>query len=241
MNVRTFLPVITLCFLVSGAAAQNALPDSLLHTQAKDQVVREFNETIGEQSEIYNGPRYYLLPQAVKGSPYFLGSVTFEPASIQYNGTWYTNVPMLYDAYADLMVSTSRNIIYSFRSEKLTDVNLAGHHFISMDASKSLNLSPGYYDELYGGRSEVVVKRSRTVVKRAGSQSLETLYENKDEIYIKKGGSYLSVSSKHSVLNVFKDKAKQLKEYLSAAHISYRKDKEGSIAKLAAYYDKISQ
>jgi hypothetical protein len=139
------------------------------------------------------------------------------------------------------MASSERDVLYTFRSEKLSDVYLSGHHFIFMGTSTSLNLSPGYYDLLYNGASEVVVKRSRSVVKRASSQSVETLYEDVDVIYIKSGGSYLPVKNKHSVLKVLKNKTELLKQYLSANKISFRKNKEGSIVKLAAYYDKISQ
>ena len=241
MNVKTFPLIVTFCLLVYGAIAQNALPDSLVHSKVQGQVISEFNQVIGEQSEYYNGRRYYLLPQAFKGSPYFLESVSFEPAAINYNNIWYRNVPILYDAYADLMISSLGNILYSFRREKLSDIYLAGHHFVFLDSLKSLNLTPGYYDQLYSGPSEVLVKRSRTVVKRTNGQSIETLYEDKDAIYIKRGGVFLPVSSKHSVLQVFKDKVAQLKEYLSSNKIPYRKDRENSIAKLAAYYDKISR
>lgn len=241
MPVKNFLLIIALGLFISKAIAQNSLPDSLVHTNAEGQVISEFNQVIGEQSEFYNGRRYYLLPQAFKGSPYFLESVSFEPAVINYNNIWYKNVPILYDAYADLMVSSSGNVFYSFRKEELRDILLAGHHFVFLDSLKSLNLSPGYYDQLYNGSSQVLVRRSRAVVKRTNGQSIETLYENIDAIYVKRGGAYLPVSSKHSVLKVFKDKAAQLKEYLSSNKIPYRKDKENSIAKLAAYYDKISR
>ncbi|MBS1533426.1 MAG: hypothetical protein JSU01_24215 [Bacteroidetes bacterium] len=237
MNVRTFLPVITLCFFALSAAAQQALPDSSAYAQA----VNGYNQALGEQAEFLNGPRYYILPAAVKGSPYFLGSPAFQPAVIRYNGTPYSNVPVLYDALNDAMVSSVRDVLYTFRTDKLTDVYLSGHHFIFLEAAKSLNLSPGYYDQLYGGSSEVVVKRSRSVVHRSGSQGEETLYDDRDDIYIKKGNTFISVSSKGSVLKVFKDKADQLKQYLSVNKINYRKEKEGAVAKLAAYYDNLSR
>ncbi|HWD89307.1 MAG TPA: hypothetical protein VG367_14340 [Mucilaginibacter sp.] len=240
MNVRTFLPTLTLCFFALSAAAQSALPDSSAHYGAEDQVISRYNQVIGDQAEIYNGPRYYLLPRALRGSPYFLETPTFQPAVIRYNGTSYSNVPVLYDAFADVMASYVRDVLYTFRTDRLTDVYLAGHHFVYMDASKSLNLTPGYYDQLYGGSSEVVVKRSRGVVNRAGSQGVETFYENHDDIYIRKGKAFVPVNSKGSVLKVFKDKADRLKQYLSGNKIAYRKDKEGSIEKLAAYYDKLS-
>jgi hypothetical protein len=85
-----------------------------------------------------------------------------------------------------------------------------------------------------------LVKRIRTVQNNVTSQSVEVLYENRDVIYLKKGDNYIKVYSKSSVLDVFKDKSKQLKQFLKDNHIAYKDDVEGSIVKLATYYDQIA-
>ena len=239
MNLKTFLPIITLSLFVVRAIAQNA-PDTPFYSKAEMHVIDVYNKTIGDQSEVYNGPQYNPPPKAYRGSPYFLDSASVQPANIRYNGTEYKGVPILYDAYDDLMISVSHSVLYSVRSEKLSDVFIAGHHFVYLPESKDFKLATGYYDQLYDGLSEVLVKRKRGVVKRVDQQSVQVIYEVDDVIYIKKGSDYLPVNSKQSVLSVFKSKAKQLKDYMSANKLSFRKDKEHSIAQLAAYYDQIS-
>lgn len=239
MTLKTFLPIITLSLFVIRAIAQNA-QDTLFSTRAEMQVVDIYNKTIGDQSEIYNGPQYNPPPKAYRGSPYFLDSASLQPANIRYNGTWYKEVPILYDVFNDLMVSVSHGILYSVRSEKLSDILIAGHHFIYLPESKDWKLTTGYYDQLYEGPSEVLVKRKRGVVNTVDQQSIQVIYEVDDEIYIKKGSDYLPVNNKQSVLSVFKNKSKDLKDYMSANKISFRKDKEHSIARLAAYYDQIN-
>lgn len=236
MTLKTLLPIITLSLFAVRSIAQNA-PDTLLNTKAETQVVDVYNKTIGDQSEFYNGPQFNPPPKAYRGSPYFLDSASLQPANIRYNGTHYRDVPILYDAYDDLMVSQSHSVLYSVRSEKLSDVFLAGHHFIYLTGSK---LTTGYYDQLYDGTSEVLVKRGRGVVKRVEQQAVQVIYEVDDMIYIKKGADYLPVNSKQSVLSVFKNKSKELKEYISVNKISFRKDREHSIAQLASFYDQIN-
>ncbi|HVV54334.1 MAG TPA: hypothetical protein VHC47_03360, partial [Mucilaginibacter sp.] len=76
---------------------------------------------------------------------------------------------------------------------------------------------------------------------RLTSQTVEVIYENADAIFIRKGNALQQVNSKGSVLKLFKDKTRQLKQYLSANKIKYRKDREGAIVKLAAYYDQITR
>lgn len=240
MTLKTFLPIVTLGLFAIQAIAQNA-PDTAYTARTEMQVVDVYNKTIGDQSECYNGPQFNSPPKAYSGSPYFLDSASLQPANIRYNGTQYKEVPILYDAYDDWMVSVSHSVLYSVRNEKLSDVFLAGHHFIYLTESKDIKLATGYYDQLYDGLSEVLVKRKRGVIKRVDQQSVQVIYEVDDVIYIKKGLDYLPVSSKQSVLSVFKNRAKQLKEYMSANNISFRKDKEHSIAQMAAYYDQINR
>jgi len=236
MNVRSFLPIIAISLFVIRAAAQAPSVDTLAHTETA-KVIDAYNKTVGDQSAFYNGQEYYPPAQAVKGSPFFLGAMSMQPSLICYDHTWYKDVPVFYDLLNDQMVSAARNVLYSVRTGRLSDVVLAGHHFIYLNAQDSGGLDPGYYDQLYGGKSAVLVKRTCTVVTRAGDRATEVTYEDKNVIYIKKGNQYVSVGSKGSVLNVFKDKAKQLKQDLAANKISYGKDREGSIIKLATWYD----
>ncbi|MBL4679070.1 MAG: hypothetical protein JKY70_23190 [Mucilaginibacter sp.] len=163
--------------------------------------------------------------------------MTLRLSQIRYDGVWYNDVPVFYDLLNNLMVSSADGILYGIRSDKLTDVLLSNHHFIYVDAHKYGNLNPGYYDQLYNGKSEVLVKRACRALKLAGEVTVEVYYENKDFIYIKKGGQYMPVTGKGSLLNILSDKSEQLKQYLSANRMNFSKDKENTIVRLAAYYD----
>lgn len=235
MNVKAFLPIITVILFSIRAAAQTSGVDTVARTDSS-KTIDLYNKTIGEQSAFYNGQEYAPPAQGVKGSPFFLGTMATQSSQIRYNGFWYKDVPVFYDRLNDMMVSIDRGLLYSVRPGNLSEVIMAGHHFIYVDAPSGA-LDQGYYDRLYDGNSEVLVKRVTTSLSHAGDRTVEIYYDNRDVIYIKKGNQYIQVSSKGSVLEVFKDKAKQLKQYLSANKIDYGKDKEGSIVKLAAYYD----
>jgi len=241
MPVKTFLLIIALGLLISKAIAQNALPDSTAYSEAAKQVIVHYNLVVDDQSEFYNGVEYHLYPPAHSGSAYFQGKQVLSPSIICYNGIWYRNVPVLYERYADVMVSGLRDSLYILRPDKTSDIYLSGHHFIYLDNLTGKNLVAGFYDQLYAGKSEVLVKRNTTVQNTITQQTVEVNYENSEVIYIRKGGAYVQVSSKGSVLEVFKDKSKELKQYLSGSKISYKKDKEQSIVKLAGYYDQLTK
>ena len=240
MFVKSFCLVIVAGLFVCKSNAQNASYDSLRYSAAAAQAIAHYNAVIDGQSEIYNGVQYHLYPPAYKGSAYFLDKATCIPAIVCYNGTWYKNVPILYDMYTDEMVSELSDSLYTLRADRISDIYLSGHHFVYLRSAESQNLTPGYYDQLYDGNSAVLVKRARAVQNRVTQQTVEVMYENQDAIYIKKGGKYIPVNSKGSVLDIFKDKTKQLKQYLSDNRIAYKKDKEAAIVKLAGYYDQIT-
>jgi len=241
MRVKpAWLILFALFGVIQSVCAQSLLPDNAF-SGAAGHVADLYNARIADQSEIYNGSEYKLYPQAYKGSPYFEERNHCTPSVIRYNNTWYKDVPILYDLYNDVMVAAMRDSLYQLRADKLTDVYLLNHHFINLAGALAANLTPGYYDQLYNARSQVVVKRSRTVQNNVTQQGVEVIYEVKDIIYIKKGNTYYSVSSKGSVLDVFNDKKKLLKQYLSDNKIRYNDDKEGAIVKLTHYYDQLTR
>jgi hypothetical protein len=136
------------------------------------------------------------------------------------------------------MVSISGNNLYAMRSEKVSDVYLLDHHFIYKNSDPSNNLSGGFYDLLYSGKSAVLVKRTKKIDE---SNTTKIIYEDITDIYIKKGSKYFPVSSKGSVMDVFKDKNRELNQYLKDNKIKFNKDREGTIARLAGYYDQINK
>ena len=58
--------------------------------------------------------------------------------------------------------------------------------------------------------------------------------------YIKMGEKYIEVNSKGKLLDVLKDKKKELKKYISSANLDFGDAKEQAILKTVAYYDQIS-
>jgi hypothetical protein len=243
MRVKTFVLVFILFRLgTSNSLAQNRSPDSLLYSSTANQVIDYFNRTIADQSEIYNGPGYELYPSANKGSFYFKDKNYTTLSLIRYNGTWYKNVPVLYDTYHDVMVAALRDSLFILNSDKLSDVYLLSHHFIYLNAENRDNLTPGFYDLLYDGRSQVLVKRIKIIDDHiVTAQTAEIVYEDKSEVYLKKGNRYYLVDSKRSFKDIFADKKKEINQYLKDNKIDYKNDKEGAAAKLAGYYDLISK
>ena len=222
---------------ISGVYAQNAAPDTLLYSKTATQVIDYFNQSVANQSELYNGAQYDLYPPANKGTFYFQDKNYCIPGLICYSGTWYKNIPVLYDVYNDVMISVLGSNLYVLRTGKVSDIYLLDHHFIYLTDSQGI-LAPGYYDQLYQGRSRVLVRRTKLIDE---SKSTEVVYEDRTAIYVKKSDKYYEVTGIGALMDIFKDKKKELNQYLKDNKIKYSRDKEGAVARLAGYYDVISK
>jgi hypothetical protein len=239
MRAKPFgLMLVALGFAFSKSNAQNLPPDSLSYSYAANRVVDYYNTAIADHSEIYNGNEYDLYPQAKKGSFYFQDIKYTTRSLIRYNGTWYQDIPVIYDIYNDFMVAAQRENLFVLLPGKVSDVYLLNHHFIYKNAKNPDNLSPGFYDLVYNGKSQVLIKRTKiTVENTVGSQTTEITYLDGADVYIKKANRFYLVNSRNAFLDVFKEKKKDLNHYLKENNINYKDDKEGAVTRLANYFD----
>lgn len=241
-----FCVLITLFF--SRSFGQVADSDTAYLNSAKNRVTINFNTAIGEQSRLYSGREYFSYDPTVKGNAYYPSTVTtWLNGEVNYDGIVYKNIPLMYDTYKDEVVSLLYNKFskFAFLSERVHDFTLFNHHFVRIVADTLKNdksgISTGFYDQLYASdKTEVLVKRMKDMQTNTSSFGVETYFTEKHEYYVRRGKVYYSVGSQGSFLKLFKDKKSDLRQYMREYKIKFRKDPEYAMAKLAGYYDFIT-
>jgi hypothetical protein len=220
--------------------------DSLQLRKITANVDVDFKKAIGSQSRLYNGPSYELITTNSYdiGNAYFKDTTALFNGSVIYDGIQYTNVPLLYDTYQDLLVSRMYNsaFLYSLLSELVVEFDLPDHHFIRISPGNASKLvTSGFYEELYRGKLVLLAKHTKAIQKGTrGYGVLQVTYYAKHNYYLKKGGQYVEVNSKGAFLDVLKDKKKELKKYLKDNNINFGDNPEQAMTVLANYYDKIT-
>jgi len=63
----------------------------------------------------------------------------------------------------------------------------------------------------------------------------------KQNYFVKKGNDYLPINKKRDLVDAYKDKKKEIREYISKNRLNKRGDKENMILKVSAYYDQITK
>jgi len=241
-----------ICFLAAIAAGkasgQSAQTDTGASQGALNNVIANFYLNIGQQSRLYSGREYQPYDPHIKGTAlYPLDAQSWAMGEVTYDGFVYKNVPLKYDIYKDIVVSLLYNHFssYALLSERVSAFAFSGHHFVRVNAGNLENdksgISTGFYDQLYGGKSEVLARRSKTVQNSTNQTlALETYFIEANDYYVRKGNAYYKVSGQGAFLNVFKDKKPELQKYMKDNGFKFRTDPEVAMARLAAYYDQIT-
>jgi hypothetical protein len=232
--------------IFSGKAlAQTPRPDSSSQQNALNNAITLFHASIAEQSPLYNGPEYNFYDPKIKGTAYFAEVNTFTSGSVYYDGLLFTGVPMLYDLYSDNVAVLLYNHFSKFYllKEKLKSFDFLGHHFVNINADTLGNgtvLKSGIYDELYNGKLQVLVKRSKSIQNTSGLVGVESYFSPAVDYYLRKNNVYYSIGGKSSMLNILKDRKKELQQYIKAAQINFRKEPEDAMVKIATFYDHLN-
>jgi hypothetical protein len=123
--------------------------------------------------------------------------------------------------------------------------DLNDHHFVYA-VSDTLNTgssaSTGFFEEVYGGNIQVLIKWSKSIQSTSTQTTLETFFSTSSKrTYIKKGNVFYSVGSESAVLKALKDKKKELQQYIKANKIKFKADPNKAMYMIAAQYDKLSR
>jgi hypothetical protein len=236
-----------LCIIISqNSLAQSSPVDSSSQQNALNNAVTLYYASLGDQSPLYNGPEYYFYDPLIKGNAYFLDINAFAKGAVYYDGITYSGAPMLYDLCSDKLVLLLYNHFskFSLIKDKVKSFDFLGHHFVNINADTIANnisdLKSGYYDELYNGKSEILVKRSKSIQTRTNTSNVESYFNPSKAYFIMKNKLYYGFTGKKSLLSILKDQRKALQQYIKANQIDFRAEQEEAMVKIASYYDHLT-
>jgi hypothetical protein len=245
MRNNIFLALIISFSFPGMASAQADLQDTSFQQASINSAIDLYYKNIGENAHIYNGGEYMMtsLYQREETKNLFFLSIFSQNGSVIYDGTLYQDVPLSYDLLHDELITNryKQNFKIRLNADKVDGFTLAGHEFIRLsdDSAHRIPDGTGYYEMKYRGKSAVIIKRRKKMEEKLTGIEAIVSYNPDDHFFILRNGFYVPVRTKKSVLNVFKDKKKELRKYLRKNKISFSPYPEFGIAKAAAYYDQI--
>ena len=235
-----------LCVVVSMRVSGQVAPsDSSSQQNALNNTVSLFYSSIGKESPLFNGTEYYFYDPTIKGNAYYADVNAFTPGAVNYDNIEFRNVPMLYDIYADQVVILLYNNFSKLTliKDKVSSFDFLNQHFVRIDTVTFLNnpaIKPGYYGELYNGHVQVLAKWSKNIQNSPITEAIESYFNAEKDFFIKKNNIYYSFSGQGALLDILKDKKKELQKYIKQNQIKYRRNPEEAMVKIASYYDHLT-
>jgi hypothetical protein len=239
------LLLLACCSYTCITIAQTTTADTSNYAIAVQNAIMAYHQYLSPQTGLYNGSEYVEYTYTItEGIPFFETS-HFNIGSVEYNSMLYQNVLILYDEVLGEVVikdAYGRGKII-LNTDKVTAFNLLNHHFVrlSPDSSGKSPIRSGFYDVLYQGNTGVYRRQVKKILETITiSEGLSRVIGVQDDYFIRKGTVFYPVNSKRAVLDITKDKKKEVQQFIRKNRLNIRTGKEIALIKIAAYYDKLT-
>jgi hypothetical protein len=249
MNKHIFLfpTVLFICVLICRISfAQTAAADSSSRQSALNNAINLYNTALGNQAPIFTGEEYNFYDPHIKGTAYFQDINGFTDGAVFYDGTLYKHILMMYDLNTDQVAVVLPNHIsrFSLIKERVKSFDFLNNHFININADSlhsNVITKSGYYNQLYNGKIEILGRYSKNIQTTTSSlNGLESYFTASNDYYLKRNGIYHKIGSQGSLLDVLKDKKKELKQAIKADKLRYKDNPEAAMVKIATWYDHLT-
>lgn len=228
--------------MIRIASAQYSPGETATSSLRNSYPVQLYYKAVGENAHIYNGYEYRTPDKTITGSRYFL-TEAMVPISVAYDEGYYQNIPALYDMVADLVVINrlDQNFLISLIPEKLPEFTIQNHHFIRVttDSLRGVELETGFYEQLYDGKSTVLVKHKKLIVDQMLYGVSTLSYGDVNIYYVRFQGKYVAVGSKSAVLSLFKSRKSEIKTFMRKNKLNLKSEFEKTLVAVSAYYDQL--
>ncbi len=241
----TLVFIILFTISVQNTTAQLSTADSLFYSKAVSHAINVYHQSLGDQTGLYNGIQYIGYPFAFKeGHPFFYSPESTN-GSITYDSVYYSNVMLLYDEIAEIIIMQDSAHRIQLHSSRVSGFTIANNTFIRLiKDSTAANLEKtGFYNLLYNGKTSLLkkeIKRIREEVLNV-TDGVQRFVDTKTYYYIKKDEKYFTLNRKKDVFRIFKEHKKDIQQFVKTNNLSYKHDKDNLLIKVSAYYDQLTK
>lgn len=245
-GIARMLLIVIISIHTATVKAQLSADDSVFLQKAVAHAVSLYRQSTGDQSGLYNGSQYAGYPFNFKdgGHPYFITDAAVA-GSIVYDNTFYPGARLLFNEISDLLVFEDSTHRIQLISERVAAFSIGSNRFMRIvrDSLSSPLTATGFYNVLYEGRVTVLKKEVKSIREelRSVDDGVIRSIDKKLFYYIKKDSVYFPVGTKNTLLRIYKDKKKEIQQYIKANDLSFKKDRDNLLIKTGAYYDQLTK
>jgi hypothetical protein len=166
-------------------------------------------------------------------------------ASLVYKGRTYTNLVLQYDTYLDQVIymvynngiasQVALNSDYVSRFDLYFDNDTLIFRYISDMLYPSFNLENGFYEVMHDGKCKYIIRHGSAHYLLYG----EDEYAYKPTGYVLINDGFVRITSRKQFVNLFGNKSKEVRKYISEKRIKFRSADKHQIADIIRFYETI--
>ncbi len=227
------------------SSAQSSSKDSSRLAAAVHRTAGEYIHFMGTAAPIYTGPQYveYYL-QINKGHPFFLNT-DFNPGSVHFEDILYEGLMIKYDIVENKIVLLNPSSIFrpSLSNDKIDYFTIKDHTFIKLEKNSNHPGVPknGFYEVLFRDTRLSLLKKENKSVQEDLNFGVSSIryVESSVNFCVEKGNTYYPVNRKGQILDLFKDKKTELRQYIRKNSIDFGSDYENALLSIVGYYESL--
>jgi len=207
--------------------------------------IRHLSDSLdGSDIGLINGEEYRNRHTGINGHPYYQSDSWFQ-GTVTSGDQEHQDVWLRYDTFDDLVILNhtigTGTVMIALNKEVIGEFTLDKDHFIQLYDADIVNgfPEPGYYQELYNGEVQLLVKWKKYI---SGSSGLQPGEFRPDPVrVVRKDGVYHQLNGKSSLIKILDDRKETVSSYIRSNAIVVRNAPDSDLVKILGYYDSLSQ
>lgn len=241
---------IRISFLLSGLFILLHLPAQDLSDQEISRKIdsmvsdiRHLSDSLyGTDMGLINGEYYRYRHTGIDGHPYYRDN-SWIRGTVTSGKREHRDLLLRYDILDDRVILShtvgSETYMIALNKTVTDEFTLEEDHFIQLFDRDIVNNfpEPGYYQELYTGKVQLLGKRKKYISGSRGQQLGE--FRSDPLRLIRKDGVYHKFNGRNSLLKILADRKEPVSDYIRSNAIDVRNAPDSDLVRILRYYDSL--
>ena len=233
IRILAFLCLNILCW--QHLSAQDSL------RRITDRHAADYMSAVSNHAVLFSGSRQQPLTQYLLNHQYLIDE-NYVSGRLSYNGVVYPDVLLRWDLYRDELLILSPafySIVLNY--ENIDFAELHGYRVFYLYPNGFPGCPPaGNYILLHSGKYLLVKKYALELLRRDNrGRRYEYQFLMKSKFYLQKDGAYYIIKNRRTLLKRLDTHRNELKQFIRANHLRYRKDAEKMVLEVVKEHEKL--
>jgi len=206
--------------------------------------IRHLSDSLyGTDLGLINGEDYRYRHTGIDGHPYYRDN-SWIHGTVTSGEREHRDLLLRYDIFDDRVILShttgSETFMIALNKMVIGEFTLEEDHFIQLFDRDIVNNfpEPGYYQEVYTGKVQLLVKRKKYISGSSGQQLGE--FRSDPLKLVRKDGVYHKLNGRNSLLKILADRKEPVSDYIRSNAIDVRNAPDSDLARIFRFYDSLS-